>query len=132
MKYTKFYLIGFGVLSMAFGLAYLLVPVAMSAPAGFGDLSASAKTDVRATYGGFQIGLAGYLLWAARAEKRFHAAVLLIALSIGSVLASRVFGLIFDGVLNDFHLSGLIVEVSLTVSAIYFLRRLSRKPAPSE
>lgn len=126
MNLAKVYLLGFGLFTLAFGFAYLLIPIAMTEPAGFGALSPAATTDVRATYGGFQIGIGVFLLWAAQAEDRFRGALLLTALSIGAVLMSRVLGLILDGEVNEFHISGLAVESVLTASAVFVLRRTAR------
>ena len=124
MTLAKFYLWGIGLFTLAFGLGYLLAPAALTEPAGFGDLGASATTDVRATYGGFQIGMGAFLVWAAQAEARFRTALVLVALSIGAVFVSRVIGLAMDGELSDFHRMGLVFEASLTVATVVVLRRL--------
>ena len=124
MLVAKYYLIGIGVLTLIFGLAYLLAPATLTEPAGFGSLSPSATTDVRATYGGFQIGIGVFLVWAAQVEQRYRAALLLVLFSIGSVLASRVVGLAIDGELNAFHQMGLVFESTLTVLTILVLRKV--------
>ena len=93
--------------TLAFGIGYLLAPAALTEPAGFGALGPSATTDVRATYGGFQIGMGAFLLWSAFSsgrrgtEERFRIALVLVALSIGAVLASRAIGLVMDGELSE-------------------------------
>ena len=123
MKIARLYLLGFGLLSVGFGLGYLFAPVALTEPAGFTMLSPSATTDVRATYGGFQIGLGAFLLWSALSADRHRSALLLTALSIGSVFVSRLLGVLIDGDLNDFHRAGLIFESSLTALTVYVLRK---------
>ena len=132
MKLAKIYLIGFGLFTLAFGLAYLIAPAAMTKPAGFDDLSASATTDVRATYGGFQVGIGLFLLYAAKAAERHRPGLWLVVLSIGSVLASRILGVVLDGDLNEFHSSGLAVEFVLTASAIFVLRRVTNESRLSD
>ena len=47
------------------GASYLVSPTAMTASAGI-SADASGLTDIRATYGGFQIGIAIFLAWCAR------------------------------------------------------------------
>lgn len=123
MKLARFYLLGFGVFTLIFGVAYLLAPAALTGPAGFGELSAPAMTDVRATYGGFQIGMGIFLVWAAGSEDRYGGALLLVALSIGAVFLSRLTGLAIDGQLNEFHASGLAIESILTAVTLFVLRR---------
>jgi len=124
MTLAKFYLWGVGSLTIVFGLGYLLGPAALTDPAGFGALGSSATTDVRATYGGFQLGMGAFLVWAAQAEARFRMALVLIALSIGAVFGSRVIGLALDGEPSDFHRMGLVFEAGLTTATILILRRL--------
>ncbi len=124
MKLARFYLWGVGFFTLAFGLGYLIAPAALAEPAGFGVLGPSATTDVRATYGGFQIGMGAFLVWAAQAEERFRMALVLVALSIGAVFMSRVIGLVIDGELSDFHRMGLVFEASLTAATVVVLRRL--------
>ena len=117
-----------GALTVLFGLVYLFAPASLTLPAGFGELPAGGLTDVRATYGGFQLGMGIFLLWAATDEARVRTALLLMVLSIGAVGLSRAIGLTLDGSLNAFHTAGLITEVSLTAFTLFVL---SRAQAPS-
>ncbi len=123
MKVAKFYLLGFGLFSLVFGIAYLVAPLALTGPAGFGPLSPSATTDIRATYGGFQIGSGAFLVWSAQSRDRFRPALLLAVLMIGAVFSSRVIGIVLDGDLGDFHRMGLVLEATLTAATIFVLRR---------
>lgn len=125
MSLTKPYLLVVGVLTILFGVIYLFVPATMTDPAGFGPLSGSALTDIRATYGGFQIGMGVFLLWAAGAEDRMKAGLILIALSIGSLFLSRTLGVLMDGELSPFHAQGLAIESTLTAVTLYLIRKNS-------
>jgi hypothetical protein len=53
MLIPQYDLLGFGGMTLFFGFAYLLVPAFLSEAAGFGSMSTTATTDVRATHGGF-------------------------------------------------------------------------------
>jgi hypothetical protein len=64
MRAAKIYLILIAVFSIAIGLVYLIAPSVMTAPFGLGELGPSALTDVRANYGGFQIGTGLFMLFA--------------------------------------------------------------------
>ena len=123
MKLARFFLLGFGLFALAFGLAYLLAPGAMMEPAGFDQLGAAATTDVRATYGGFQIGMGAFLVWASQSEDRHRAGLLLTFLSMAAVLFGRILGISLDGELNEFHRMGLLFEASLTVATFFVIRR---------
>ena len=128
MTFATTYVRILGAFSVFFGLVYLFAPALMTLQAGFGELPAAGLTDVRATYGGFQIGVGVFLFWAAQDASRVRGALLLMALSIGAIGLSRAIGLTVDGGLNLFHTAGLITEVSLTALTLFVL---SRAQAPS-
>ena len=67
---------GIGLMSVAFGMAYLVSPVSMLELTGGSALTPAATTDVRATYGGLQLGLGAFLLWSALAPERIPSALL--------------------------------------------------------
>ena len=125
MKLARIALLAIGLFTILFGVVYLLAPAVMTDPAGFGVLSASATTDVRATYGGFQLGMGLFLVWSAGSAERVRPALLLTALSVGAVGLSRAIGLALDGGLNSFHQTGLAFETTLTLFSIFLLRRVS-------
>ncbi len=124
MAFARIYLRLMGAMSVLFGLVYLLAPESLTAPTGFGPLSPGAMTDVRATYGGFQLGSGVFVLWAAADAGRVRLALVLVALTIGAVALSRATGLLLDGSLNGFHLGGLATELTLTVLALVALGRV--------
>lgn len=124
MPLARFYLLGFGLLSLAFGLAYLLSPAGLTEAADFGSLSPAASTDIRATYGGFQLGMGLFLLWSSRSAERYAGGLLLVVLVMGLVLASRALGLLLDGGPNDFHKSALVFESLLTLTSFAVWRRV--------
>lgn len=124
MGFARIYLRFIGAMSLVFGAIYLLAPESMTDPTGFGALAPSALTDVRATYGGFQLGMGTFVLWAASDDRRVRLALVLVALSIGAVALSRATGLWLDASANTFLLSGLATEITLTALAIVALRRV--------
>ena len=123
MPFARIYLRIFGAMSIGFGLVYLFAPGGLTDAAGFGALAPGGLTDVRATYGGLQLGMGAFLLWAATEESRVPMALVLVALSIGAVGLSRALGLALDGSMNPFHTSGLITEILLTAFTLYVLRQ---------
>ncbi len=129
MSFARNYLRIAGGLTVLFGLVYLFAPESMTGPAGFGALDSGGRTDVRATYGGFQLGLGAFLLWAAAEERRVASALVLMALSIGAVGLSRAIGLLLDSSLNGFHAFGLATEISLTALTLFASSRLRHETA---
>ncbi len=102
------------------GLSYLISPASLTQATGV-SADASGLTDIRANYGGFQLGFGVFLVWCARA--RVSTGLLLTALVLGAVLLSRVAGLLTDGSVTTYHLSALAFEVTLTTLALWFYAR---------
>ncbi len=102
------------------GLTYLLSPASLTQATGI-SADAGGLTDIRANYGGFQLGFGLFLAWCARS--RVSTGLLLTALVLGAVLLSRVVGLVTDGSVTSFHLSALGFEVTLTALALWFYAR---------
>jgi Domain of unknown function (DUF4345) len=128
MGFARAYLYFVAVMGLFFGLWYLIAPAAWTDPTGFGPLGPNALTDVRATYGGFQIGLGVFTIWAAADPTRVRMAIVLQALTIGAIAACRLVGFAIDGSPNGFLLSAIVTEISFTALALFALRRLSREP----
>jgi hypothetical protein len=130
LSLARTYLRILGGMTLVFGLLYLLAPTTMTDPTGFGPLGPSATTDVRATYGGLQIGLGLFLLWAAAEDARVRLALVLQVLTIGAVALSRALGILLDGEATGVLLGALAFEVLLTIAAIALLRRVPQAMPP--
>jgi hypothetical protein len=118
-------------MSIVFGLIYLLVPEWMTLPTGFPALPPNALTDVRATYGGFQLGAGAFVLWAAAEPSRVRLALLLQVLTIGAIAVSRALGFLIDGSPNGTLVFALISEIALTAIGLYALRLVDKPLATS-
>jgi len=119
---AKIYLILMALMSIVFGAIYLFNPHSMTDPMGFGALAPAALTDVRATYGGFQLGMGLFLVWCLDAT-RVRTGLLLSLLTVGGVAISRGIGLLIDGDVTSVLQGTIIFEATLTVIAlILFLR----------
>jgi hypothetical protein len=78
-----------------FGVAFLVWPTLIS----WADVeltSSAARTEIRAFYGGLEIGMAVFFLLAALRPAWFRAGLILQALSLGGIALGRVFGLLVD------------------------------------
>jgi hypothetical protein len=99
-----------GPLSIISGLACAVAPDTLLGMAGV-SATPSGLTDLRAIYGGFQIGLGAFLLWCRSDPARTAAGLLVLGLVVGCVGALRVLGLLVDGEPNAFHAVNLAFEV---------------------
>lgn len=123
MLFARIFLFLMAAMSVVFGLIYLFLPYSMTSPMGFGVLTPAALTDVRATYGGFQIGMGLFLFWCLN-PLRVHTGLLLTLLTIGFVFGCRVIGVLIDGDLTETLKGVLVFEGVLTLlTLVLFLRR---------
>lgn len=129
MRFARAYLYFVGAMGLLFGAWYLIAPASWTDPTGFGPLGPHALTDVRATYGGFQIGLGVFTIWAAASDAvRVRMAIVLQALTIGAIASCRLVGFAIDGSPNGFLISAIITEMIFTALALIALRSLPSDP----
>jgi hypothetical protein len=79
-----------------FGFAFLVWP-ALITWAGVELTSPAAHTEIRAFYGGLEIGLALFFVLAATRRAWFRPGLVAQAASLGGLALGRVFGVIVDG-----------------------------------
>ena len=131
MKFARAYLYFVGAMGVLFGVWYLIAPATWTDPTGFGPLGPNALTDVRATYGGFQIGLGVFTLWTALDAARVRTGILVQLLTIGAIASCRVVGFAIDGSPNGFLISAITTEITFTALALIALVRLRSGTVPS-
>ena len=122
---TSLFLRIVAVILALFGVIYLVSPVTLATQAGI-SANKSGLTDIRATYGGFQIGFALFLFWSSMSPARYTSALAATALIFFSVGAARFFGVVVDGELSGFNLIGLSFEIVLTSICVWlFVKSLN-------
>ncbi len=110
-----------------FGLAYFIRPQEMANLSGMLLMEPAALTDVRAYYGGLQLGLGLYLLLALLRTDLLRAALMLLVLLYASLFFARLGGLWLDGGLQQtFNLYAMLFEGVSAGLALYLLRGLNR------
>ena len=122
------------VVFVGFGLAALIQPSLMTGPPGLDASAPGAVTEVRALYGGLQLGLGAFLIWAALEPTRWAPALLGYGFIIGAVGDCRFIGLLIDGNWTGFHLFALGFEwITASVALLLWwrLRRPAEDPNPS-
>jgi hypothetical protein len=124
--FVRHFLRAVAALLMLFGAIYVWDPSRMAGDVGI-LFDAVGATDVRATYGGIQIGFALFLLWAARRPERQHTALVATALILGCVAATRVLGPLLGDGWAPFHTFALVFEITVTSLSVW----LARPSAPA-
>ena len=107
-----------------FGVIYVVSPRMLAELAGL-QANASGLADIRATYGGFQIGFAIYLTGLGLIRKNHRSALLAIGWVVGCVLLCRLIGVIWEQSLSGFNASGIGFELFITLVAVYLYRRIA-------
>ncbi len=133
MNATRFVLWALAVVFIAFGLIALIQPSAMTGPPGLDASADGAVTEVRALYGGLQLGLGALLIWAVLDPSRWAHGLLAYGFLIGAVGDSRFIGLLIDGNWTGFHLFALSFEwitASLALFLWWRLRQRAEAPSP--
>ena len=105
------------------GLAYIVAPTLLLDGAGI-SANPGGLTEMRAVYGGFQLGLAAFLYWALADEERIHSALVMIGLLLGAIVSARVIGLAIDRDPSIFVVASLVVELVALDCVWFAFRRL--------
>jgi len=109
------------------GVACVVDPASFSQQAGL-SATPSALTEIRAFYGGLQVGVGCFLIWCVRQRTLTFAGLLLVAFAVGGAGVARALGMLIDQAPTAFHLTNLAVEattVALVAVALSRHRRLA-------
>lgn len=110
-----------GLAFVGFGIAFVLAPLETMALAGIELQGALAATELRAFYGGLEIGL-GLLMIAADLGGMRRPGLLLAMASYGGIGLARLFGIVLEGEATTFLWAALGVELGLGLAALVALR----------
>lgn len=116
---------GFGFL--AFGLWLLIDPAALFAAAGAPPPPQVLLPELRAFYGGLEIGLALFILSGLKSNEMLRPALWLVLAAFGGAALARVIGITVDGVFNQYLLIATVIEAALAAAALISLRPGSRR-----
>ena len=107
-----------------FGLAYFIYPQETANLSGMLLMAPAAVTDVRAYYGGLQLGLAVWLGLALLRGELLRPALMLLVLLYSALLLARLGGLWLDGgAQQTFNLYAMLFEGVSAGLAFWLLRR---------
>ena len=125
MLFSRILLAAQALILAGLGIAYFVRPEEMANLSGMLLMAPAAITDVRAYYGGLQIGLAAYLLLTLGRQEQTRGALMLLVLLYSSMALARMGGLWLDGGLQQtFNLTALLLEVVSAGLCFVALRQL--------
>jgi hypothetical protein len=109
------------------GLAYFIRPEEMASFSGALLMGNAAVTEVRAYYGGLQLGLAAYLAMALLRLDLLRPALTLLVLLYSALALARIAGLWLDGgAQQTFNLYVLLIDAVSAALAWWALRGIQR------
>lgn len=109
------------------GVGCLFAPAVFAQQAEF-STTPSALTEIRAFYGGLQLGVGLFLVWCLRASDRVSMGLLLGGLAVGSAGLARLFGILLDQAPTPHHLANLGIEAVTVILVAIALSRARRRP----
>lgn len=125
---ARFVLIIAGVGLLLFGLKALVDPLGLWAQFGLAYVDeAAVRTELRAFYGGLELGLGAALLWHL-ATPRLAAGLVLCAFVYGGLGLGRLLGIVVDG--PSLMLHGVALALELAIAGLAVAARLRLPSAP--
>ena len=119
MRLTQMFLLLSGIGFMLIGINTFRDPIAAMAGVELGIQSINALNEVRANYGGMQMGIGILLFSAALLQWLSRSALLALSLITGGLVVGRFVSMMLDGMPNTTVQALLILEFVTTVAAIY-------------
>jgi hypothetical protein len=110
------------------GVGCLVAPALFAVQADF-QTTPSALAEIRAFYGGLQLGIGVFLVWCLREPSRTSQGLSLVGLAVGGAGLARMLGILFDHAPTSHHLANLGIEVVTVVLVAIALLRVRRRAA---
>jgi hypothetical protein len=107
----------------AIGVYFLAAPDQAAAAIGLSLDNDTARTDVRATYGGMVLGVAVFFGWAALEESRYEAGLWSMGLVYGGLALGRVLAIAQGQRPNPMIWAYLAIELVVTLASVLLLLR---------
>ena len=111
--------VGFAV----FGIACFAAPSAVFGWMGLEVGPNPWPTEIRAFYGGLELGLAALLMQCALRPSWRHFGLVLTACAYGGIGVARLLGMLIDGTWSGVFVAALAVELGMAAAAVVGMRR---------
>lgn len=121
MTREKLFLYFVSAFYLLFALAYIIFPAALTEPMGL-TAGPSGLIEIRAVYGGFQLGLAIFLFWSTWQEERIYPGLLITVLTTGGIALVRLVSMLITMEIGN-HWIGLAIELVVTLVGGYLALR---------
>ena len=108
------------------GVGFLVVPTRYAAVVDIAVPTAMARTDVRATYGGFDLAFGIFLALCAIRSQWIRPGLFALGLAAGGFAVGRLVWILVEGTASRLMLNFLAVELTSAVLAFFLLHRLAR------
>jgi hypothetical protein len=100
-----------GVIFVLLGLGFLFDPMGMAATISLEPTSAAGMAELRAVYGGLELGLGGFFLLALRWERLQESALWLLLIAYGGISVGRMGGVLLDQPSDSMTYQLLAIEI---------------------
>jgi hypothetical protein len=107
----------------AYAVAFLWDPTLLGRLVGLRFEDPNASVEIRAFYGGLELGLAAFLAWAALRPAHVEAALVLFALAFGAAGAARAWGVAEFGATGPSQPLVAAIELAGAAAALALRRR---------
>ncbi|MCQ4318131.1 DUF4345 domain-containing protein [Stutzerimonas zhaodongensis] len=131
MRFARVVLVIQAAIMIGFSLAYWLRPYEMANLNGMLLMETASVSHMRVYYGGLQLGLALFLLWALKTPDRARAALVMLVITMLALVAGRLGSLWLDGgELIGFDLVSLVYRLLAAVLAGAALMMIRERSEP--
>jgi hypothetical protein len=124
MKLGKTLLIGSAIIFVLVGIAFLFVPQQYAAVLEISALTPLARTDLRATYGGLELGIGIFLLLCLVRRGWMEPGLWALGLATGGFAIGRLIGFALERSVPPLMLGFLVIEVLVASLSFLCLRRV--------
>jgi Domain of unknown function (DUF4345) len=127
MRLAKATLLFGAIVFAGIGIGFLILPVQWAALVDIQLPTAMARTDVRATYGGFDLAVGAFLGSCALRVEWVRPGLAALAMAAVGFGGGRLLGLVVEGTASPLMLTLVILEIATAFLAFYLYRRLPRQ-----
>ena len=124
MKLARSLVFASALIFVVVGAGFLLIPRQFGGVLELSLPTAMARTDVRATYGGLELGFGIFLILCVVRREWIGPGLWALSLTVGGFAIGRVVGFIAEGTINNFMLFFLVLELAVASVALFLLRRV--------
>lgn len=124
MTLARLLLLASAVIFIGVGAIFLFLPESFAHVLEITAPTAMARMDLRATYGGLELGFGIFLVICVVKRPWIRPGLVALALATGGFAFGRLVGLIAEGTINSLMLMCLVAEVIVTAGSLLALRKI--------